>query len=111
MSYDSHLGGIIDPRESLVAGDHCKKIGEAGARIERGLCRIFPLLQHSVAHDQGVKVIDCTLEGDQRHDACEPLLSLSLSIFPTRYLLLKNPIVEVADKYSNPTNGKLALTP
>ena len=105
-----HLSGVIDPRERFVTSDHREQVSETGASVERRFRGVLPLLEDCVAHDEGVEVVDSTLERYKRHDASEPLLSLSLPILASRYPLLKNPIVEVADKDPDPTQGKLALT-
>ena len=105
-----HLSGVIDPRERFVTSDHREQVSETGASVERRFRGVLPLLEDCVAHDEGVEVVDSTLKRYKRHDASEPLLSLSLPILASRYPLLKNPIVEVTDKDPNSTQGKLALT-
>ena len=73
----NHLGSIVHPGEGLVGGHHGKQVGE-GADVVVGAPSGVLLLVHK-GHDEGVDVVDNTLEEDQSSDAGE-LLPFPLSI-------------------------------
>ena len=69
-----HLSGVIDPGECFVTSDHREQVCKTGASVERRFRSVLPLLEDCVAHDEGVEVVDSTLEEDQSSDSCKPFL-------------------------------------
>ena len=77
------LRGIVDPGQSLVGGHHGHEVGEGAEAVVQTLGGVLLLGREYEGHDEGVDIVDSTLEEDKGRDSCESLLLSLIHEFPS----------------------------
>ena len=79
---NTDLCGVIDPGERLVRGHHGRQVGQGAHGVVAALGRVLLRGGEDKGHDEGVEVVDNTLEEHQSCDGGESFLLSLVNIFP-----------------------------
>ena len=78
--HESNLCWVVDPLQRFVAGDHGQEVGEGAHGVVGASGRVLALFQDDLAHDDGVQVVDHTLEEHQGQSVRESLHVVALAV-------------------------------